>query len=158
MCPASCSAWRRTISLQCLFAAPTFWSFKQIPEGMITFFTHCLDTWPWKCVCTIQAEPVTCWIRYILFLEYFWNNLTAFSPRATCVCVYSVAQSCPTLCKPMDYNPPGSASHGISQARILEWVDISFPGDLSNPGIKPASRISCIGMRILCRAPPGNSL
>ena len=33
-----------------------------------------------------------------------------------------VAQSCPTLCDPMDYSPPGSSVHGISRARILEWV------------------------------------
>ena len=33
-----------------------------------------------------------------------------------------VAQSCPTLCDPMDCGPPGSSLHGISQARILEWV------------------------------------
>ena len=31
-----------------------------------------------------------------------------------------VAQLCPTLCNPMDYNPPGSSVHGILQARILE--------------------------------------
>ena len=39
-------------------------------------------------------------------------------------------QSCPTLCGPIDYNPQGSFVHGILQARILEWVDISFPRDL----------------------------
>ena len=33
-----------------------------------------------------------------------------------------VAQLCPTLCDPMDYSPPGSSVHGISWARILEWV------------------------------------
>ena len=37
----------------------------------------------------------------------------------------SVAQSCLTLCDPMDYSLPGSSVHGISQARILEWVTIS---------------------------------
>ena len=37
-----------------------------------------------------------------------------------------VAQSCPTLCNPMDCSPPGSSVHGILQARILEWVAISF--------------------------------
>ena len=37
-----------------------------------------------------------------------------------------VAQSCPTLCDPMDCSPPGSSIHGILQARILEWVAISF--------------------------------
>ena len=37
-----------------------------------------------------------------------------------------VAQSCPTLCDPVDYSPPGSSVHGILQARVLEWVAISF--------------------------------
>ena len=32
----------------------------------------------------------------------------------------------PTLCDPMDCSPPGSSFHGILQARILEWVAISF--------------------------------
>ena len=35
-------------------------------------------------------------------------------------------QSCPTLCDPMDYSPPGSAIPGVLQARTLEWVAISF--------------------------------
>ena len=37
-----------------------------------------------------------------------------------------VAQSCPTLCDPMDWNLLGFSVHGILQARILEWVTISF--------------------------------
>ena len=37
-----------------------------------------------------------------------------------------VAQSCPTLCDPVDCNPPESFVHGILQARILEWVAFSF--------------------------------
>ena len=37
-----------------------------------------------------------------------------------------VPQSCLTLCDPMDCSPPGSSVHGILQARILEWVAISF--------------------------------
>ena len=37
-----------------------------------------------------------------------------------------VAQLCPTLCDPVDCSPPGSSVHGILQARILEWVAISF--------------------------------
>ena len=42
-----------------------------------------------------------------------------------CVCML-VAQSCPTLCDPMDCSLPGCFVHGILQARILEWVAISF--------------------------------
>ena len=37
-----------------------------------------------------------------------------------------ITQSCPTLCDPKDCSPPGSSVHGILQARILEWVAISF--------------------------------
>ena len=36
-------------------------------------------------------------------------------------------------------SPPGSSVHGISQARILEWVAFPPPGDLPDPGIKPMS-------------------
>ena len=48
-------------------------------------------------------------------------------------------QSCLTLCSPMDCNPAGFSVDGILQARILEWVAMLPPGDLPNPGIKPAS-------------------
>ena len=44
-----------------------------------------------------------------------------------------VAQSWSTLCYPMDYSPPGSSVHGIFQARILEWVAISFSRGSSQP-------------------------
>ena len=37
-----------------------------------------------------------------------------------------LCQSCPTLCDPIDGSPPGSSVSGILQARILEWVAISF--------------------------------
>ena len=51
-----------------------------------------------------------------------------------------VSQSCLTLCQPMDCRPPGFSVQGISQARILEWVAISFsrgffPKQGSNPGL-----------------------
>ena len=41
-------------------------------------------------------------------------------------------QSCLTLCNPMDCSPPGPSVRGISQARILEWVNISYSRG-SNP-------------------------
>ena len=44
-----------------------------------------------------------------------------------------VAQSCLTLCDPIDCGPPGSSVHGILQARILEWVAISFSMKSSRP-------------------------
>ena len=44
-----------------------------------------------------------------------------------------VSQSCPALCDPMDYSLPGSSVQGILQARILEWVAISFSRGSSQP-------------------------
>ena len=44
-----------------------------------------------------------------------------------------VTQSCPTLCDSMDCSPPSSSVHGISQARIPEWVAISFSRGFSRP-------------------------
>ena len=52
-------------------------------------------------------------------------------------------QSCPTLCNPMDCSPPGFSVHGILQARILEWVAVSFSGALSDPGMEPTFLKSC---------------
>ena len=56
-----------------------------------------------------------------------------------CVCACFVAQSCATLCDPMDCDPPGSSVHGILQARILEWVAISFSRGSSPPKDEPRS-------------------
>ena len=42
------------------------------------------------------------------------------------LCAMLVTQSGPTLCDAMDYSLPGSSTHGIVQARVLEWVAISF--------------------------------
>ena len=50
-----------------------------------------------------------------------------------CMCAQSVTQSCLTLCDLMDCSPPGSSVHAISQARILEWVAISFSRGSSRP-------------------------
>ena len=44
-----------------------------------------------------------------------------------------VTQSCPTLCNPMDYSPPGSSVHGVLQARILKWIAIPFFRKSSRP-------------------------
>ena len=51
-----------------------------------------------------------------------------------------VAQLCPSLCDPMGYSLQGSSIHGIFQARVLEWVAISFSRKIFlthglNPGL-----------------------
>ena len=56
-----------------------------------------------------------------------------------------VAQACLTLCDPMDCSLPGSSDHGIFQARILEWVAISFSRGSSQP--RDPTQVSCTAGR-----------
>ena len=53
-----------------------------------------------------------------------------------------VAQLCPTLCNPVDCSLPGSSFHGILQARVLEWVAISFSRGSSQ--LRDQTRVSHI--------------
>ena len=59
------------------------------------------------------------------------------------VCLLSHVQ----LFATMDYSPPGSSAHGISQVRILEWVAISFSRGSSWP--RNGTRVSCIASSLL---------
>ena len=55
------------------------------------------------------------------------------------------AQSCPTLCDPVDCSLQGSSVHGIFQARVLEWVAISFSRGSSRPRDRTCvAHTSCI--------------
>ena len=57
-----------------------------------------------------------------------------------------------TLCNPMDYSPPGSSVHEISQERILEWLPFPSPGDLPDPGLEisyPALQVDSLPLRYL---------
>ena len=56
-----------------------------------------------------------------------------------------VAQSCSTLCNPMDSSQPGSSVHGIFHERILEWAAMSFSRESSQP--KDRTQLSCIVRR-----------
>ena len=63
------------------------------------------------------------------------------------LCCCLVAKLCPSVCDPMDCRPPGSSVHGISQARILEWVTMSFSRGSSWP--RDGTHVFCIGRQIL---------
>ena len=66
------------------------------------------------------------------------TTTTLFIPiRSLCL----VTQLYPALCDPMDCSLPGPSVHGILQARILEWIAISSPGDLPNPGLPHCRQI-----------------
>ena len=71
-------------------------------------------------------------------------------PNMLCMCARSVAQSCLTLCNPMHCSPPGSSVHGVFQARILEWVAISYSiGSSWSRDWTHVSWVSCIVSQIL---------
>ena len=69
-----------------------------------------------------------------------------------CCCCRSVVTSCPTLYDPTECSPPSSSDHRISQARILEWVSLSF----SRASSWPRDRIcvSCIAGSFCTIEPP----
>ena len=75
------------------------------------------------------------------------ENLTAAAAAAESL------QSCPTLCNPIDGSPPGSSLHGISQARSLEWVAISFCRGSSRP--RDQTHVFCISRWISTTEPSG---
>ena len=69
------------------------------------------------------------------------NNLR-YADDATLMADSEVAQSCPTLCDPVDCSLPGSSVHGIFQAIVLEWLAISFSRGSSQP--RDRTWVSCI--------------
>ena len=90
-----------------------------------------------------------------LYVPSSWENsisltdITNHFLTTSCCCCW-VAKSCLTLCDPTDCSPPGSSVHGILQARILEWVAISFSRGSSRPrDWTCVSCLSCTGKQIL---------
>ena len=62
-----------------------------------------------------------------------------------CTCMHAkLLQFCLTFCDPMDCSLPGSSLHRILQVRILEWVAMLPPRDLTHPGIDPVSLTSSV--------------
>ena len=80
------------------------------------------------------------YLRLLIFLLAIFPACASSSPAfhmMYCACKLKkereVAQSCPTLCDTMDCSLSGSSVHGIFQARVLEWVAISFSRGSSRP-------------------------
>ena len=95
-----------------------------------------------------MPKPLTVWIttncgkffkrwEYQTTLSALWEICMQLKKES------EVAQSCLTLCDPVDCSLPGSSVHGIVQARILEWVTISFSRGSSQP--REWTRVSCTG-------------
>ena len=75
---------------------------------------------------------------------FYWSGL---SYSFTSDSESEVAQSCPSLCDPVDCSLPGSSVHGILQAKIQQWVAISFSRGSSRPRDQTRTWISRIGGR-----------
>ena len=80
----------------------------------------------------------------LLLFWIWWIPSTSALLRSDQSLTHSVL---PTLCDPMDCSPPGSSVHGILQARILEWVAISFSRGSS--WLRDQIRVSCISRQML---------
>ena len=83
--------------------------------------------WGWKQLKNISLD-------FSLMKKFFRCGI--YIDTYCCCCL--VAKSCLTVCDSMDSSLPGSSVHGISQARILEWIAISFSRRLLDSGIEPA--------------------
>ena len=104
---------------------------------------------------TITHTLITFTVPYYVLLNVAFyvlaislSNFKLYHKNSVCVCVVCT-QSFSTLCNPMDCNPLGS--HWIFQARLLEWVAISYSRGSSQPRDQIwVSYVSCIGRKVLC--------
>ena len=90
-------------------------------------------------------------VYFKLMVNYTSESKVNFHMITVNICMYVKSlQSCSTLCNPMDRRPWGSSVHEILQARILEWVVISFSRWSSQPRDPThVFYISCTGRRFL---------
>ena len=91
-----------------------------VPYGIPAYIIHYLSKSNWTGLIKISW---CCWRWFsgLTFFKYIYRY-KAINDNM----VVLAAQSCLTLCNPRDSSPPGSSVHWILQARILEWVAISF--------------------------------
>ena len=83
------------------------------------------------------------------------DSLPSEPPGKPSITLERVAQLCLTLCDPIDCSPAGSSVHGILQARILEWVAISFSRGSSKLGDQ--TQVSCIAGWFFTNPPQFNA-
>ena len=89
------------------------------------------------------------WRQLLLLKGFTWQN--------SCILTGSMLRSVMSdSLQPHGLYPSGSWVHGISQARILEWLPFPTPGDLPNSGIEPTCLASpALGGRFFTTVPPG---
>ena len=80
-------------------------------------------------------------VNWYKMIEHLTNHIVTCKAGVMWSYVF-VAQSCPALCNPINYSPPGSSVQGILQARVLECVTIPFSRGSSPPSDQ--RQVSCI--------------
>ena len=100
----------------------------------------------WSLVLLPFLNPA--WISGSSQFTYCWSLAWRILSITLLACVAAAAkslQSCPTLCNPIDGSPPGSTIPSILQARILEWVAISFSNEWKwKVKVKSLSRVGLL--------------
>ena len=97
-----------------------------------------------------QGIPSRYALMLLILLDLFVQRIRV------CAVLCLVAQSCLSLCNPMDYSPPGSSVHGIFQARNTEWVAMSFSRGSSQ--LRDRTQVSRIAGRHFTTEPPGKPI
>ena len=133
-----------------------YWQFLSF-IGRLRLFTFNVisDPFGFKFTTSPNVFPIHHFLCSFLFLalciEYTWCCYSFLFHLYIVInfyksqCESEVAQSCPTLCDPVDCSLPGFSIHGILQARVLEWVAISFSRGSSWP--RDWTRVSRIAGR-----------
>ena len=155
------SPWEATLSLpqEVIYMWPNWWFFsKDLWFDLLSGFSFLTIFWPLLPSKSTQQEKKECISIYPLHIGPIHCPISSLSIQSsisepersgllTLIKWFSKGlkspaaakslQSCPTLCDPIDGSPPGSPVPGILQARILEWVAISF----SNPLLKVLTKL-----------------
>ena len=88
---------------------------------------------------SLPLLPISVWFLLYIFSHRFFSEWF----QSLCISeVSEVAQSCLTLCNPIDCGLPGSSIHGIFQGRVLGWVAIAFSTGSSRP--RDRTQVPCI--------------
>ena len=94
-------------------------------------FTMQLNTRKWTTQKSTHTIRENCGEGEFLISYSLYPTFIGFPSKELVILLALATQSCPILCNPMDHSLPGSSVHGISRARILEWVAISFSRESS---------------------------
>ena len=115
--------------------------------GILGCVLHVFTHWGgWRTCCLLRPFPIS-----------GLSNCCDYNKSCKFLCRCCLAsKSCLTLCDPVDCSSPGSSAQGISQARIQEWIAISFSSGSSWP--RYGTHISCLSGGFFTTESPGKPI